>query len=129
SRRRLCVSRGSLQLSLCLRFCLRPCVLPGLGQIQGRRFRRKGKPVPLLERGHIFHVLLPGVAHFQQASLQHGNSVGEKLRQRPVQIVSQRRIQRVLEYVRQLRRNLRKPWKAVARRSAAERVRRNVQPL
>ena len=98
-------------------------------KVQRRRFRRKRKTIAILKRGDVIQAFFAGIADLQEIRFQQGNAVGQKFRKRTVEVFAQGRVQRVLEYVRQLCRNFRKARESVARRSPAQCVRRNVQPL
>ena len=97
--------------------------------IQRRGFGGECETIALLEPCDVFKAFFTSVADLEQVGFEDRNSVGKKFRERPVQIVPQRGIHRILENVCQLARNLGEAWKAVTRRSAAQRVRRDIQTL
>ena len=74
--------------------------------VQPRWLRWKRKPIALLERSHVLEVFLAGIADLEQIGFKQRNCVREEFRQGPVQVVTERRIQGILENVSQLSRNL-----------------------
>ena len=99
------------------------------GKIQWRWFRRKREAIALLENGDIIGTFFAGVADFQKNRFQQRNSIRKEFRQRPVEIAPESRVQGVLKDVREFAGNFRESRKSIARRSAAQRVSRDVKPV
>src|SRR5882757_3326487 len=87
------------------------------------------KAIALFEYGNIINILFASIADFQKIRFQKRNAIRQKLRQWPMQIAAERCIQRVLENVCQLSGYLGESREAIAGRSTAQRVRRNVKPV
>ena len=98
-----------------------------LGKIQRWRFRWKRKAITVLENSDVIDIFLTRVADFQKICFQQRNSVREELRQWPMQIAAQGRVQRILKNMREFPGNFRKSRKPIACRRSTQRMRRNVE--
>src|SRR5258708_2794999 len=126
ARNSLLISSGLLLPSREIRESLTPF---RLRKIQRRWFRRKRKAIAFLENGNVIENLFASVADFQEIGFQQGNSIRKKFRQRSMQIAAERRVQRILEDVCQFPGNFGESRKSITRRSAAQRVCRDVEAL
>src|SRR5438270_13303119 len=101
----------------------------GLRKVERRWLGRERKAIALLERGDVFESFLSRVADFQKIGFEQRDAVRKKFRQRPMEVFTKRRIERVLKHVRKFAGDFGEPWKAVAGGSSAKRVCSNVKLL
>ena len=101
----------------------------GLRKVERWWLDRERKAIALLERGDVFEIFLTRVADFQKIGFEQRDAVRKKFRQRPMEVFTKRRIERVLKHVRKFTGDFGESWKAVAGGSSAKRVRGNVKPL
>src|SRR5437879_2256529 len=101
-----------------------------LGKIQRWRYRWERKAITVLENSDVIDIFLTRVADFQKICFQQRNSVREGLRQWPMQIAAQGRVQRILKNMREFPGNFRKSRKPIAyRRSTPNAQGRDIRPV